>query len=73
MAEAPERVEKDTLMFDLLMHACPARAVLREDGSAANEYYIETHCVGYMITATPKYHDGTVTAFLVWNVKKEDC
>lgn len=56
------------LMSSMLNDACPSR-LPDEDGWAV--FYIETHCVGYSITARPP-RNGRV----LWEIKEytvEDC
>ena len=69
----PEMVREGSLMYDILMNACAASATLLEDGSAANEYRIEAHCMAFTITATPNYSRHSVNGFIVHNYSKEAC
>lgn len=70
----PEMVREGSVMFEMLMHACPASATFLQDGSAANVFNFEAHCWEFEVTAQPLYNgQKKIIAFIVHNLSKKEC
>lgn len=68
----------EDLIIDILNNACgnydqPGRFNAEEPGfNGRMRYNIETHCLGFTVTATPPRYSGT-GAWVIHNVEKYDC
>lgn len=61
---------EDQFLKDLLDHACPMNVLHEGANYVLAEYYIETHCVGFTVTA---YKSRTHDLWYVVSWITEDC